>query len=65
MTANNKLALSIKELIALSGVGRTTIYKEIKERRLIAHKLHRRTLILFSDVEQWLGSLPVLGTKTA
>lgn len=58
MIPHDKLALSIKELIAISGISRTSIYNEIKLGRLVVRKLGRRTIVLVSDTERWLGALP-------
>ncbi len=57
-TGPNKMALSIDESCAAAGVGRTLIYQEIGAGNLIARKAGRRTLILCSDLETWLNSLP-------
>jgi hypothetical protein len=53
-----KLAHSIDDVVALSGVGRTLVFAEIKAGRLIARKCGRRTVILRSDLQQWLNSMP-------
>jgi len=55
-----RAAYSIAEVIALSGLGRDTIYKAIHEGRLKARKLGRRTLILPSDLQAFFESLPVM-----
>ena len=44
--ANLKLALTIQEAAAATGVGRTTIFEEIRRNQLIARKIGRRTVIL-------------------
>ena len=59
------LGLSIAQAVRASGVGRTTLYEEIKEGRLRAVKRGRRTLILADDLKQWLGALPTLKTEQA
>jgi predicted DNA-binding transcriptional regulator AlpA len=56
MIPQDKLALSIKELIAISGISRTSIYNEIKLGRLVVRKLGRRTVVLVSDTERWLAA---------
>ena len=53
-----KLACSISETAEVSGVGRTTIYEEIKAGRLIACKVGDRTIIQRADREAWLAALP-------
>jgi hypothetical protein len=52
-----KLAHSIDDVVALSSVGRTLVFAEIKAGRLIARKCGRRTIILRSDLHRWLKSL--------
>lgn len=54
----NKMAMNIDDVIALSSIGRTKIYQEIREGRLKAIKCGRRTIFLKKDVESWLNSLP-------
>lgn len=53
-----KMALSIPDAIAASGVGRTLLYREIQFGRLKAKKAGGRTLILTDDLEDWLANLP-------
>jgi len=55
-----KLALSIAEVCALAGVGRTFLYEEIDSGRLVVTKAGRRSLILYSDAVAWLTKLPKL-----
>jgi hypothetical protein len=57
-------AFSISDLTEDSGLGRTKIFQEIAEGRLIAHKCGRRTLILEEDYIRWLRALPVVEVKT-
>jgi len=47
--------------MALSGLGRDTLYKAIHAGRLPARKLGRRTIIIANDLQQFLESLPVIG----
>jgi predicted DNA-binding transcriptional regulator AlpA len=65
MIPQDKLALSIKELIVVSGISRTSIYNEIKTGRLVVHKLGRRTVVLAADVQNWLTALPAAKTAFA
>jgi hypothetical protein len=51
------LAYSIEALASATGLGRTFLYGEIAERRLIARKGGRRTVILRADAERWLTAL--------
>lgn len=55
-----KLAYTIDELAENGPEGRTSIFKAIKEKRLIARKSGRRTIILAADYERYLNDLPVI-----
>jgi hypothetical protein len=52
--------LSIKQAMAASGEGRTKLYEEIASGRLKARKAGKRTIILSSDLEEYLQNLPHL-----
>jgi excisionase family DNA binding protein len=54
-------ALSIDGFCKNYGVGRTSVYEQIKEQKLRAVKCGNRTLILRRDAETWALSLPTLG----
>jgi excisionase family DNA binding protein len=51
-------ALSIDEVCAAIGIGRTKVYEAIATRALKARKVGKRTLILRDDLRQFLASLP-------
>jgi len=51
------LALSIEEVCSLTGLVRTKIYSLIGSGELIARKIGKRTVILRTDLETWLGGL--------
>ncbi|MFN3890640.1 MAG: helix-turn-helix domain-containing protein [Beijerinckiaceae bacterium] len=53
-----KLACSPEEAAYKAGVGRTTIFAEMKAGRLPRRKAGRRTIILIDDLVHWLKSLP-------
>ena len=55
--ATAKLAYSILEVQKLVGLGRTTIFKAIKEGRLMAVKEGNRTLVLASELSRWISRL--------
>jgi excisionase family DNA binding protein len=46
-------------------IGRDTVYKAIRTGQLPAKKLGKRTLIVASDLEKFLRSLPTLGGEAA
>ena len=55
-----KLAYTIKEFMALAGVGRSFVYEAIAEGHLKAVKAGRKTLIRDEDARAWLGALPAM-----
>ena len=55
-------AMSIDEFCRRYAIGRTSAYAEIKQGRLRARKVGKRTLITDDDGESWLQRLPVLET---
>ena len=57
-------AMSLKEFSDRYGPGRTKTYEEIKSGRLRARKFGSRTIITEDDAEEWLDSLPVVGSIT-
>jgi excisionase family DNA binding protein len=52
------LALSIADVCARIGVGRTSVYAFIKSGALVARKCGRRTIILTDDLSDFLNQLP-------
>jgi excisionase family DNA binding protein len=58
MSNFKRLAYTIVQAAEAAGVGRSTIYEEIREKRLTARKLRRRTVITGDDLLTWLQSLP-------
>jgi excisionase family DNA binding protein len=57
----NPSAFSIDDFCSRYGIGRTTIYEEIRTGRLGAVKVGRRTLITEQAGQEWLRSLPKAG----
>ena len=53
-------AHSIAETCALTGIGRDAVYSAIRDGRLVARKLGRRTVITDDDLRQFLNGLPRL-----
>lgn len=60
VTSSERQAHTVPSVVANYGIGRTTIYKLIKEGKLEAVKLGSRTLILDSSVRTLLANLPRL-----
>jgi excisionase family DNA binding protein len=57
------LAYSVEEACEAGRTGRTSIYEAINAGELRAVKRGRRTLILVSDLHQWLSGLPAIEPK--
>jgi excisionase family DNA binding protein len=53
--------MSIEQFYRRYGIGRTKTYEEIRDGRLRAHKVGKRTIIIEDDAEDWLGRLPTWG----
>ncbi len=60
---SSKKAFTIPEACTLAGVGRSRLYLEIKEGRLTARKVGRRTIIRSEDLDRWLDQAPVAGVN--
>lgn len=56
-------ALSIDQVVDLTGLCRPGVYREIREGRLIARKIGRRTFVIASDLREFLHSCPRLKTS--
>ncbi len=65
MTDSPRLLFTVADLGEATGLGRTTLYSEIKQGRLRAHKCGRRTLFRAADVEAWLGTLSEISPRAA
>jgi excisionase family DNA binding protein len=57
-TTIHRDAFSVEDFAKRHGIGRSTAYEEIREGRLIARKLGKRTLIVAEDARAWRESLP-------
>ena len=53
---SNKLAYSVNEACAATGIGRTSLYELIAKGQLKTLKAARRRLILRTDLEAYLAS---------
>jgi len=52
------IAVSIPEAAKMCGLGRSSIYKLLDEGKLKKRKLGKRTLILVSEIHEYLENLP-------
>jgi excisionase family DNA binding protein len=59
-----KISLTIEEVCAATGLGRTKIYEAIGAGALPAKKWGKRTLVLKSDLEAFLSSLEAYSAQT-
>lgn len=48
--------LSVSDVVQKTGLGRTFIYNEMKQGRLLRRKFGRRTLIARVDFDAWLSA---------
>jgi excisionase family DNA binding protein len=55
--------LSIADVVARSGVGRTKVYEAIGNGELVARKFGERTLIFEHDLTRWMNSFPVVPSR--
>jgi excisionase family DNA binding protein len=56
-------AHTLPEAARISGASRTKLYEEMAAGRLQARKLGRRTVILSSDLDAWLVSVPAMKAR--
>ena len=57
-TSAQREGLSLPEVEAISGFGKTTIGKAIANKQLVARKNGKRTIVLREDLMTFLRSLP-------
>ncbi|QQO18605.1 helix-turn-helix domain-containing protein [Bradyrhizobium diazoefficiens] len=60
-----KGAMSVNDFALWAGIGRTSAWKEIREGNLRAVKVSARTIIRFTDAENWLATRPQLPAPNA
>jgi predicted DNA-binding transcriptional regulator AlpA len=56
-----KIAVTIPEAVAISGIGRTSLYGIFKTGEIRPRKSGKRTLVLVDELENYLKSLPMAG----
>ena len=61
MSDNSAAAYTVAECLVRLKLGRDKLYREIKAGRLRARKVGRKTLILDSDIMEYLRGLPTIG----
>ncbi|EYR84232.1 AlpA family transcriptional regulator [Shinella sp. DD12] len=54
-----KIAVTLPEAVALSGIGRTKLYQLFKDGTLKPRKVGSRTLVIVEELEAYLKNLPV------
>ena len=54
----DKLTLTVNEATALTGLGRSTIYRLINDGKLKPRKVGKRTLFLMSEIRDFIENLP-------
>lgn len=55
----SKQALSVADALNAISIGRTKLYREMKEGRIAARKIGRKTVFLADEIDRYLASLPV------
>ena len=58
------LSLSIEEVRAATGIGRTKLYEAIGKGNLKARKFGKRTIVLKDDLDAFLANLESYPTNT-
>lgn len=62
---NSVRAYTLIEAAKAAGVSKSHIYRQIACGKITARKIGRRTVILVSEFERWLGSLDAVSAISA
>ena len=62
---DNRLALRINDAVAVSGLGRSTIYKLIDSEKLRSVKIGKRRLVIRESLESLLRGVEEMSTSDA
>jgi excisionase family DNA binding protein len=60
-----RISYSVNEAAKAAGIGLTKLRQEIRENRLVARKLGKRTLINAEDLNTWATNLPRVNSTRA
>ena len=60
-----RISYSVHEAAKAAGIGLTKLRQEIRENRLVARKLGKRTLINAEDLNTWAANLPRVNSARA
>ena len=62
---SQRISYSVDEAAKAAGIGLTKLRQEIRENRLVARKLGKRTLINADDLNTWAANLPKVNSAQA
>lgn len=51
-------AFQVKEFLTWARISRTTFYAQVKKGKIPLKKVGKRSLVLRTDAERWLNTLP-------
>lgn len=52
------MAYSVSDVVEMVGIGRTKFYELVKSGQIKTRKVGNRTIVLATDLEAWLSTLP-------